>query len=587
MSDFSKHIIQYIDYGLKCLPVKEDKSPMIPKGWKNGFDPSYFKECFGVGIICGSQSGDLECLDFDNHFGDAKEVLSEFINIPEIKEIYDKYKFPIEKTMNGGYHLIYRCEYIEGNQKLARRAKFDKAINKWRPDAIIETRGENGYFAADPTPGYKFLRGDIKNIPVITKTERAVIINHCKSFNTWVEREHKSEHENKDKPGDIYNEKTEAINDAKNALLTAGWVEVTTGKWRRPGKKDGISATFGQVADNVFYNFSSSGYPFEPDSAYKPFQVVALLKHNGDFKAFASELAEKYSDIVKSRKPEKKKKAEPMEGAELDNALNKAFIDIDIPVSRPPIAMYIYENTPGYSDFDSHRLFTLGNFSAITGKGKSKKTFLTTLLLSAAATGKSIQDKFSGNLPANKKSVLLFDTEQSGYDAWVTAKRVIDLSGMALPHYGAFDLREYTPIQRCEIIEFALKKFGDIVGFVVIDGIADLAKAINDEEEASRVGSLLMRWTKQYNIHIVTVIHQNKGDNYATGHLGSMIIKKAEAVIGVERDRENKKRSIVTCDNMRGAPDFNTFAFDINDKGMPEIASNFNYIEYEKRNSGL
>jgi hypothetical protein len=61
------------------------------------------------------------------------------------------------------------------------------------------------------------------------------------------------------------------------------------------------------------------------------------------------------------------------------------------------------------------------------------------------------------------------------------------------------------------------------LGFVVIDGIADLANAINDEIEASRVVSLLMRWTKIYNCHIHVIIHENKADNNATGHLGSSI----------------------------------------------------------------
>lgn len=60
----------------------------------------------------------------------------------------------------------------------------------------------------------------------------------------------------------------------------------------------------------------------------------------------------------------------------------------------------------------------------------------------------------------------------------------------------------------------------------MIDGIADLAMAINDEIEASRVVSLLMKWTKLYNIHITLVIHQNKNDEYATGHLGSAILKR-------------------------------------------------------------
>jgi hypothetical protein len=70
-------------------------------------------------------------------------------------------------------------------------------------------------------------------------------------------------------------------------LLRAGWMETHSDKeneyWRRPGKSDGHSATLNN--NGVFYVFSSSAAPFEADTAYTPFQVLALLEHNGDFKA--------------------------------------------------------------------------------------------------------------------------------------------------------------------------------------------------------------------------------------------------------------------------------------------------------------
>lgn len=572
-----KALNKYNKLSIKCLPVQESKMPVKGlKTWKGGItDESLYKDAFGIGLICGEASGNLECMDFDNHFGDAKEVISEFVNTPEINRLYKKYNFPIESTMSGGYHLIYRCdETLTGNTKLARRPKWNEKTNRFEPDVIIETRGEGGYFIADPTPGYKIVKNSIDKIPIITIPERSILFEIARTFNTWIDREKKDINENKDKPGDIYNNKTESISDVRNVLLSAGWYEVRPGMWRRPGKKDGISATLGRVAENVFYNFSSSAYPFEPESAYKPFQVISLLKYNGDFSAFAKELSEKYTDITRSDKPEKKEH-ELYKDTELDDILKKAFIDIDIPVSKPPICMLIHDKIKGTSYFETSRLFTLGNFSAITGKGKSKKTFLTSLLLAAASTNSCIQNKLTGQLPENKTGVLLFDTEQSGYDAWIVSKRVKDLAGKDIPNFGSFDLREYEPLQRCEIIDYAIKKYSDNLGFVVIDGIADLVKAINDEDEATRVGSLLMRWTKTYNIHICNVIHQNKNDNYATGWLGSMIIKKAEAVLSVERDISDKNRSKVRCDNMRGVVEFDTFVFDIKDY-LPIIDNNYN-----------
>ena len=569
---------KYNKLGIKCLPVQKSKMPIDGlKTWKGGIDiPQFYKDAFGIGLICGADSGNLECVDFDNHCGDAKDIISQYINTPEVNELYKKYNFPIESTMNGGYHIIYRCdEALTGNTKLARRPKWNEKTNRFEPDAIIETRGEGGYFVADPTTGYKVVKNDITKIPIITIPERSVLFEIARSFNTWIDREIKNENENKDKPGDIYNNKSEAVIDARNCLLAAGWAETRPGMWCRPGKKGGISATLGQVADNVFYNFSSSAYPFEPNTGYRPFQIVALLKYNGDFSAFAKELAEKYSDITRSSQPEKKKKPDPLKENELDDILKKAFIDMDIPVNKPPICMYIHNKISGTSHFDTYRLFTLGNFSAITGKGKSKKTFLTSLILAAAATGNTIQDKFKGSLPANKTGVLLFDTEQSGYDAWIASKRVREIAESDIPNFGSFDLREFEPLQRCQIIDYGIKKYSDNLGFVVIDGIADLVKTINDEDEAVRVVTMLMRWSKKYNIHICNVIHQNKNDNYATGWLGSTIIKKAEAVLSVERDRSDKKRSKVKCDSIRGVMEFDTFIFDI-ENYKPVIDHNYN-----------
>lgn len=566
---------EYINYGLICLPVKEDKSPNVKETWKEGIkNLSEYDKAFGIGIICGKISGGLECIDFDNHFGDAKDNLTKFIE--EINEIYLTYKFPIEQTMNGGYHLLYRCEKIDGNLKLASKPLLDKKTNKWRPDAIIETRGEGGYFVAAPTPGYKIIRNNILDIPEITTDERNIIISVCKSFNEWHEVK-KELFEQKDKPGDLFNSDVCSKDEMIDCLKYNGWTELKTGIWQRPGKKLGISATIGKVANNVFYNFSSNAYPFEPNSGYTPFQVIALLKYNSDFSAFAKDLAERYN----LNKPIKKEYGKPTPIEEkkdkefLETLLTKAFINLNIPIPRPPAALKIrdFEN----NNLIDKRLFTLGNFSAITGKSKSKKTFLTSILLAAATSNDFVYGKITGCLPESKRAVFLFDTEQSNYDAYITGKRVLDILNYEHPNFAAFDLREYTAKERCEIIDFALERYKDNVGYVVIDGIADLATAINDEAEANKVVSLLMKWTKIYNCHITVVIHQNKNDSYATGHIGSAILKKAEAIISVTKNESDTFRSEIKCDMIRGTSDFNSFEIEINANGIPEIPD-FNNI---------
>jgi hypothetical protein len=201
--------------------------------------------------------------------------------------------------------------------------------------------------------------------------------------------------------------------------------------------------------------------------------------------------------------------------------------------------------------------------------------------MAAASSNTVIQNKLIGTLPQNKQAVILFDTEQSNYDAWESANRVNRLLGYTPENFGAFDLREYDPMERCQIIEYTLEKFKGSIGFLVIDGIADLAKANNDEDEATRVVSLLMRWTKEYQCHIVTVIHQNKNDNFATGHLGSYIMKKSESIISITKDAEFSNKSQVNCDMIRGVQDFNEFSFEISENGLPYIIySKFNTMDY-------
>lgn len=292
-----------------------------------------------------------------------------------------------------------------------------------------------------------------------------------------------------------------------------------------------------------------------------------MLKYNGDFKQFAKDLHERYKTDekqpvrVEKHSPEAKEK-------KLDDILSKAFIDLEIPVARPPVILRIKTRIGG--EYIYNRVFTLGNFSAVTGKSKSKKTFLATLFLSSLTINNFFEKIFLAELPTSKSGVVLFDTEQSSYDAYLTAKRVWDLVGKQT-NFGAFDLREYSPYERCDIIDRYLVKAGDQTGFIVIDGIADLANAINDEIEASRVVTLLMKWTKTYNVHICTVIHQNKNDNYATGHLGSSILKKSECVISVTKDENDNSRSEVNCELIRGTYDFGKFYFMVNEKGLPEV----------------
>jgi hypothetical protein len=553
---------KYTDAGFACLPTKEDKLPMTADTWVREFSDGEFSSAYGIGVACGKRSGGLECIDFDNHSGEADVSIKQFMTIPEVKSIYDRYKLPIEKTQGGGYHLIYRCDTVDGNQKLARRWKVD-AKPKPRPDSFIETRGEGGYFCIDPTPGYSFKRGNFLETPKISVIERAVLLGSARSFNEYCEVKKVEYEKDGDRPGDIYNNSTGSISDTKTLLQNEGWAEVRSGMWRRPGKTEGCSATFGKVAPNILYVFSDNAHPFEAGNAYTPFQVLGLLKFNGDFSEAAKSLPRQerlMSQVQKGR----------IDISELEKILHKATIDTSKHISRPPTILSIREQNG--TSYVYKRIFSLGNFSSIIGKAKSRKTFLVILFTAAMMRTKDDGGKIFGEMPPEKKLILYFDTEQGEYDSYVAIKRIQKLAHGDM-NLRAFNLRPYDPMERCQIIEYAFKLWGNEVGYCVIDGVADLATGINEEDEATRVVTMLLRLTKEYNCHISTVIHQNKNDYNATGHLGSSVTKKSEIIIEVAKIQGDSSRSDVKC-SMSRSIDFEPFVMKINDDGLPEVDDN-------------
>ncbi len=562
--NYQNIIRAYNGSGLACLPTAENKAPQLNLPWKDGFELEYFTDCHGIGIICGQLSGGIECIDFDNHGGDAGKIMLEYLLIPEVKTIYDKYKLPIEKTISGGYHFLYRSEKIEGNRKLAAKLLDGK------PDNFIETKGEGGYFCSAPSPGYEVIRNNILDIKKIIPAERDILIYNAISFNE-IAPVLRTENEIKDRPGDIYNGSYGSIEEMKSLLTESGWQDVGGCKWRRPGKTEGISATLGKVADNVFYVFTSNAYPFEPMKAYTPFQVLALLKFSGDFKEAAKSL------VPETRTEKKKEKTAQKTSEQAKELLLKCQVDLTKVIERPPTVLGIQEDYKG--TYITKRLFTLGNFSAIIGKAKAKKTFFIMLMASAvlrnAKTG-----KFISNLPEGKKTILYFDTEQGEYDSYNAMKK-LTVMAQTMDNFRGFTLRPFSPGERCEIIEQAFELWGKETCFCVIDGIADLATAINDEDEATRVATMLLRLTKQYNCHIVTVLHQNKQNDFATGHLGSAVTKKAEIIISVTKT-DDAAVSNIKCDMSR-ALDFDKFSIMIDDKGFPQACECIPETEIEEK----
>lgn len=219
-------------------------------------------------------------------------------------------------------------------------------------------------------------------------------------------------------------------------------------------------------------------------------------------------------------------------------------------------------------------LGTLGNFSLIIGKAKSRKSFFINIAVSTVLHKDLLLNQFSGRLPHDKRTVLYFDTEQGKYHVQLALKRICKQINVDIPeNLTVYHLRSKEPSERLKLIEHAIYNTPNL-GFVVIDGIKDLVTSINDEAEATMIASKLLKWTEEKEIHIVNVLHQNKSDANARGHIGTELMNKAETVLSVTKSEQDKDISTVEAEFCRNIEP-ETFAFEINEDGLPIEAENF------------
>lgn len=235
-------------------------------------------------------------------------------------------------------------------------------------------------------------------------------------------------------------------------------------------------------------------------------------------------------------------------------------IDPQDDISEPPVVMSIVNGTG-----QSAPSFTLGNFSLIIGKAKSKKTFLAVLMI-ASYLG-YVNGTIKGN-PNSLPGVIWFDTEQSPYHLISMVKRVCSLIGKTNPeNLYVYQLRTLTTDERIQFIDYIIKKIS--ASLVIIDGIRDLVSDINSPDQATDTATRLMKWTAENNIHIINILHTNKADGNARGHLGSELTNKAETVLSIEVT-DDPLVSIVKAEYTRDL-EFKSFSFLVNADSLPEI----------------
>lgn len=341
MSTISANLIQYArQYRAHGFSILRTDGKKVPVGsWKayqstpiadKDID-AYIDQpqVAGLGVICGAVSGHLEVIDVDTkHALDPDGLFGELTQA--IMEI-DPELFPrlvVARTPSGGYHVYYRCvEPVCGNKKLANRLAEGEELRRMQENAdreadaagrkhhkvdpvicFIETRGEGGYVAAMPTPGYEFIQNKVSEVPVVTASERETLWAAVLSLSLYTppieEYKPRSSDTHKDglTPLDDYNERGDVV----GLLQNHGWKFIRQQGEKsimlRPGTTDSKSSGDYHAGKRLFSVFTTST-AFEPVKGYSPAAVYAKLEHDGDFSKAAKALyAEGYGERRNGKK---------------------------------------------------------------------------------------------------------------------------------------------------------------------------------------------------------------------------------------------------------------------------------------------
>lgn len=201
---------------------------------------------------------------------------------------------------------------------------------------------------------------------------------------------------------------------------------------------------------------------------------------------------------------------------------------------------------------------TEGNFSTFSALSKAGKSACTGGMIAAVLPGEGDTLGFSAGNP-KKGALICIDTEQSDYHHDKKLLAAIGRKGYNednMPDWIApYALAgETLDLLWLEAIMWREQQRCGFVHSVILDGVADLVRNVNDPAEADLITAGLIRLAKRYKCHIVAIIHINPGgaDSGKTrGHLGSTLERKAETNLTIkvtERDRVVYARNARDCD---------------------------------------
>lgn len=118
-TSLTHYALQYIKQGYSVIATDEYKRPAV-ESWKKYQEQKPSEQLItqmfnnyrakGVAVICGKVSGNLEVIDIDIKHDQSGRLFEDFMHLLGDTDSSLADKLLIAKTLNGGYHIYYRCE---------------------------------------------------------------------------------------------------------------------------------------------------------------------------------------------------------------------------------------------------------------------------------------------------------------------------------------------------------------------------------------------------------------------------------------------------------------------------------------------
>ena len=207
---------------------------------------------------------------------------------------------------------------------------------------------------------------------------------------------------------------------------------------------------------------------------------------------------------------------------------------------------------------------------AVTGKAKSGKTFVTSMLIACCVIRDVLQFHRSSEMPLK---ILWYDTEQSDESTQdILKNRIRMMTQDNLQGIEVLNVRSVSWKDRRQLLLEAVSHYGP--DLVIVDGIRDLVNDINDGVLAQEVMEELMHLADDKKCCIVCILHQNKGseDHNLRGWIGTELMNKAFEVYACEKlmpQRIFKVEQTLT----RKYDIEQTLYFEVDPEGLPRLTA--------------